>query len=239
MAQIGLLVCGVVTPVLQDAYPTANEDFFVKVLQRHEPSLNFRFYQCLEGDVPSDAQECDGWLMTGSSHGAYERLDWMLKLEDLIRDAYAQGVPLAGICFGHQLMAQALGGKVEKVDTGWGLGAQRYRLHKPIVEGDGAEAVTLLAIHQDQVVVAPDDAEVIASTDHCPNAGLHYEGAAISLQPHPEFPVKFERDLLQALRGVKLDLEQVDRVVAEMDQTPVHSDQVMGYIAKFLATGKK
>ena len=63
---------------------------------------------------PEGIHDADGWLITGSRHGAYEDHPWIPPLEEFIRDAYAAQVPLVGICFGHQIIAQAMGGKVEK-----------------------------------------------------------------------------------------------------------------------------
>ncbi|MGB2201641.1 MAG: type 1 glutamine amidotransferase, partial [Pseudooceanicola atlanticus] len=111
--------------------------------------------------------------------GVYEPHDWIPPLEDLIRAIHAKKQPLAGICFGHQIIAQALGGKVVKFDGGWSVGAQTYQFE------DGP--VTLNAWHQDQVVALPDGAQVLASSDFCANAAVAYGDRIYTVQAHPEF----------------------------------------------------
>jgi GMP synthase-like glutamine amidotransferase len=77
-------------------------------------------------DFPKDIHDCDGWLITGSRFGAYEDHPFIPPLEDFIRAAYAAHVPVVGICFGHQIIAQAMGGKVEKYAGGWSVGPTEY-----------------------------------------------------------------------------------------------------------------
>ena len=101
-------------------------DMFAELLSKADPSLEFVSFAAIDGDVPSDPRACDAWLITGSRHGVYERLPWMDKASELIRAAFAAKVPVVGICFGHQLMAQALGGKVVKSEKGWGLGHHQF-----------------------------------------------------------------------------------------------------------------
>ena len=150
--------------------------------------FEFQTFVVVDNEFPENIHVCDAWLITGSAHGAYEDHAFIPPLEEFIRASYQGNVPIAGICFGHQIMAQALGGKVEKYSGGWGVGHTSYKMK------DGERAV--LAMHQDQVVEKPADAEVIATTDFCKNAGLAYRGKAISFQPHPEFTPEYMQDLI-------------------------------------------
>ena len=184
--KIGILQTGHVPEPLVERhgeYPS----MFERLLDGN--GFSFETYIVVENRFPESVHSCDAWLVTGSAHGAYEPHDFIPPLEVFIREAYAEGVPIAGICFGHQIMAQALGGKVVKFDGGWGVGHTEY------LTPEGKR--TILAMHQDQVVEKPADAEVIASTDFCSNAGLVYKGKAISFQPHPEFSPDYMRDLIR------------------------------------------
>jgi len=165
-------------------------DLFQTFLQGQ--GLTFSTFDVVDMDFPAGPDTCDGWLITGSKHGAYEDHPFIPPLEDLIRAIYANDRPLVGICFGHQIIAQALGGKVEKFKDGWAVGSQRYAW--------GSEEITLNAWHQDQVVEKPTDAEVCASNDFCANAALIYGQKAFTVQAHPEFESDFIHGLA-TLRG--------------------------------------
>ena len=141
--------------------------------------FSFRTFAVVDMEFPASVEDCDGWLITGSKHGAYEDHAFIPPLETFIRDAFAAGRPMVGICFGHQIIAQALGGRVEKFAGGWSIGHQSYR-----IEG---QQMRLNAYHQDQVVEVPDGAEVVGASDFCANAALVYPGRAFTVQPHPEF----------------------------------------------------
>jgi len=166
-------------------------DFFMRLLDGQ--GFTFETFCVVDGDFPDGPDVCDGWLITGSKHGAYESHPWIPPLESLIRDVYAAGVPLVGICFGHQIIAQALGGTVEKYDGGWAVGLQSYDW-----QGDG---VALNAWHQDQVTQRPDGARVLASNSFCENAALVYDTRAFTVQAHPEFGDTMIKGLIDARAG--------------------------------------
>lgn len=186
--------------------------------------LSFRTYSVVDMEFPDGVHDCEGWLLTGSRHGAYEDLPFIEPLEEFIRKAYAEGVPMVGICFGHQIIAQALGGKVEKFQGGWQVGPTRYKM-------DGGD-LTLNAWHQDQVVEKPAEAEVVGSSPFCANAALVYGDRAFSVQAHPEFDNEFLSGLILA-RGKGLI---PDRLLAEAEAAlalPVDQAAMARQIADF------
>jgi len=77
-------------------------------------------YDVAAGELPARVEDHDGYLITGSPAGVYEPLEWIAPLLDFLRAA--RGAKLVGVCFGHQALAQALGGHVEKSERGWGVG---------------------------------------------------------------------------------------------------------------------
>ena len=125
-----------------------------------------------EGATPASLADCDGWMISGSPASVYDDLDWIRTGEEIVRAAHAEERPLIGICFGHQLIAQAMGGRVEKSAGGWGVGARAYDVVRPLPHFDG-DTITLLASHQDQVVELPSEAIVWSSSDYCPVAGFN------------------------------------------------------------------
>jgi len=233
MTTVGLLVCGAFSDKIMKKHAGAYEDFFIRDLSAADPTLSFKVYRVFEGHFPEHERECDAWLVTGSASGVYEDLPWIAPLFDLIRRIYKDGMPLVGICFGHQALAQALGGHVQKSTQGWGLGVQCYQMTREL-PGIEEDRLNLHAIHQDQVVDIPPQAKVIAYNDHCPVAGLRYRGRAVSLQPHPEFTSDFERDLIDSLAGERFSEEMARNATSDLGKAKVHSREVMVLLAAFL-----
>lgn len=158
--------------------------------------FEFVSYRVVENEFPASVHEADGWLLTGSKHGAYENHSWIPPLEAFLREAHAENVPIVGICFGHQILAQALGGKVEKFSGGWVVGKQSYKFN------GSDEETELMAWHQDQVVELPPTARVVASSDTCKYAALAYGNTAFTVQPHPEFGLEFVTALFDARKDM-------------------------------------
>lgn len=188
--KIGILQTGRSPEPLVDEFGEYGEMFQTMLYGR---GFTFQVYDVLEHEFPASAHDADGWLITGSKFGVYEDHDWIPPLEQLARDIYAAGLPMVGVCFGHQLIAQALGGKVEKFEGGWSVGRVEYEM------SDGT-TLPLHAWHQDQVIEKPEQAKTIGSTDFCEHAVLTYGDRVLTLQPHPEFGVGFVAGLA-ATRG--------------------------------------
>ena len=220
--KIGILTAGKVAVQMVSKH-CEYAGMFAKMLDGH--GFSFENYDVVDGVFPNSIHDCDGWLITRSPKGTYEDHHWIPPLEDFVGAAYTADVPVIGICFGHQVMAQAFGGKVEKFTGGWGLGNSVYEL-----VGDTEK--NLLAIHQDQVVEKPKEATVIASNDFCKYAGFAYRGKAMSFQPHPEMTSEFVRELIKIRAGVVFPQELADAALANADQ-PHDSDEIAKQMAEF------
>ena len=203
-------------------------EMFTTLLDGHE--FDFQIWSVVDGVLPEGVNEADGWLITGSKHGAYEDHDWIPLLEDFIRETYADGRPMIGVCFGHQVIAQALGGKVEKFTGGWSIGRTEYDM-----DGD---KLALNAWHQDQVVELPEGAKVVASSDFCPYAALAYDNRIWTVQPHPEFGHDFIDGLIKTRgKGVVPD-HQLEQATAALGG-PIDNQKIADQMAAFFKDNRK
>lgn len=198
--------------------------------------LSFSVYPVAKGaPVPKPADR-DGWIITGSPAGVYENHPWIPPLKEFVRQAVGQNIPTLGICFGHQLMAEAFGGKVIQSDKGRGIGVHRYTLNeagkKLLADTPG---VNLIAAHQDQVIEAPQGATILASSDFCSYAALAYGKAGLSIQPHPEFTPDGGRAITKGWQ----DRSPTDRQVFEtaqgtFDHVPSDAGRIASALRDFL-----
>lgn len=219
--RIGILQCGQSPAQLKrdlGDYP----DMFVRLLDGR--GFDFTTWHVEKMAFPDDIHDADGWLLTGSRHGAYEDHAFIPPLEDFIRRVHDAGVPMVGICFGHQIIAQALGGTVVKHPGGWAVGAQDYDF--------GGQPVTLNAWHQDQVVALPPGAQVAGRNAFCENAALIYGDRAFTVQAHPEFGDAFIQGLMHTrAKGVVPDdlLAAASARMGQADGASLLADQIEAF----------
>ena len=192
------------------------------------PAFDIETFDVEKGELPEPAAH-HAYLLTGSPAGVYDPLPWIAPLMDFIRSANAQ--KMIGVCFGHQVMAQALGGEVIKSPKGWAAGLNRYEVVHPQRWTNGERQIAIPASHQDQVVVQPPNTNVVARSDFTPFAALAWsDRPAISFQFHPEFSVGYAKALIE---------KRFDRVndpegaLASLD-APNDNQAVAGWIRNFL-----
>jgi GMP synthase-like glutamine amidotransferase len=174
-------------------------------------------------------------VVTGSSAGVYDPLPWIEPLKEFLRAARGRA-KLVGVCFGHQVMAEAFGGRVEKSERGWGVGLHRYELFARRDWMEPVDRICVPASHQDQVVAPPPGATVLAGSAFCPNGMLAYDDqSAISLQLHPEFEPAYARALIETRRGDRYLDADADRAILSYEQ-PDDRARVGAWIQRFLAS---
>lgn len=180
------------------------------------------------GELPKSGAH-EAYLITGSPAGVYDSFAWIEPLAGFIRSAGTS--KMIGICFGHQIMAEALGGRVEKSDKGWGAGLHRYTIvgSKPWIDTEGT--ISIPASHQDQVVAQPPGTEVVATSNFTPFAALAWtDRPAISFQFHPEFSPAFAKALIEKRYDIVPDPEAA---IASLD-APNDNERVAGWMRRFL-----
>jgi GMP synthase-like glutamine amidotransferase len=231
MPRVTIIETGLVGPERRERHGSYPE-MFQRLIRAADPSIALDVVSIINGEPLPDPRELQAILITGSSAGVYDELGWIAPLEEFVRRAHAHKTPMVGICFGHQLIAQALGGVVRKSEKGWGIGRHVY----DVLPGNGViegERLAIACSHQDQVIEAPSEARTILASDFTPHAGLLYaNGTTLSVQPHPEFEVGYASALCELLEG-----RAPDSVVATAKASlaePFDSAKLGESIARFL-----
>ena len=212
-------------------------DMFKRLLWEADSSVSFAVWDVEEGVHPTDGDidTVDGFIITGSKSSAYDDKQWIRDLEALIQKLHARRKKMVGICFGHQIIAKALGGVVSKSDKGWGVGIHTYELDSALFDGAQSGQLKLVVSHQDQVHELPHGARNVVSNAHCENGGFVMGDHIFTLQGHPEFIDEYS----EAIMSFRYDMIGADRVAqgrASLQQLDHEGDRVAEWMLSFLAS---
>lgn len=224
--RLGLLVCDHVRPEFLEISGDY-DDMFRRLFAGYD-NVEVVVYDVINGELPSSASECDAWLTTGSRHSVNDDEQWIRDLEELVRDVAEAGIPFVGICFGHQLIAKALGGAVAKSDRGWGVGLQEVDVKDDLGLGG---SYRILNSYQDQVEALPPGGEILGWNDHCPVAMLAVGPNMIGIQGHPEFDPAYSSALTKSRRGTLIPEDTADAAMASLGQ-PADSSRLGEWILR-------
>lgn len=229
--KLGILQCDKVREEFSShgQYP----ERFSAILQPIYPTIKFTVFDVEHGEFPKDIHAADAYLITGSRHSVNDDFPWITELEEFVRTLYQAHKKIIGICFGHQLIAKALGGKVVKWPHGWAVGMSQNKINqykewmKP-----SQNKFNLLVSHQDQVLELPKDAEILASSEFCPYYMTQIGSHVLTVQGHPEFTKEYSRALM-SLRKTALGDELFQKGVASLE-LPEDDALIAQWIVNFL-----
>ena len=227
--KINILLCDIFAGRLPDDIPTyvsMHEKLFGAVAN----GVEFQVYKTMDGELPETLHSDEIYLIPGCMNSAYDLLPWIESLHVWIRKAVAHQVFLVGICFGHQVIARALGGTVEKYVGGWGSGIRE----SSVIDDSLSDAfpdgkLRLLYNHQDQVVTLPDGATPLATSDFCRYEALRYGRHVYTFQGHPEYTPYYMRYYLTHLADDK-DPDVVKRALHSLDTLSQQAVEVARWI---------
>lgn len=227
--RLGLLQCDHVRPEFLSIAGDYDEMF-----ARWLPG-DWRVYDLTAGARPARLDECDAYVSTGSKSSVYDDDPWIHGFAGLVRELHTAAKPFLGVCFGHQMMGHALGGRVAKSPKGWGIGVHTFQVQGVETWMRPPEGrFRALMSCQDQVEVVPPGAEVLASNDHCA-VGMFRAGTLLGIQGHPEFTPAYARALLE-FRRERIGAEPVQRALATLE-TPLDAGLLAGWVLDFFHQG--
>ena len=172
-------------------------DRFRNLLRPRLPGAHWTTINCITDQLPDNPSQFDAYLITGGKYSVYDDYEWQMQLFEFIRELYSKYIPLLGICYGHQAIAHVLGGKVERSTKGWGVGIVSIDVvNSPHWLVPSQKSVSLLSMHQDQVVRLPQDATQFMKSDHCEHSGFYVKNRVLGIQQHPDFTKELCRDLI-------------------------------------------
>ncbi len=229
--KIGLLKCDTVKDELLHIAGDCS-DFFIELFSRCAPDLSLTVYDVRRERYPDSLDECDGYMTTGSAASVYDDEPWIRRLHDFVRKLYDNRKKFVGVCFGHQLIAEALDGKCEKAECGWGVGLKRVRIvSKKSWMKPELDSYSLIVSHLDQVCRLPEESEVLGANEYCPNSMFIVSERFLGIQGHPEFTVPYA-DALYLSRLERIGQADVDKACQSLKEE-MHSEIIARWIENF------
>ncbi len=237
--KIAILNCSAPFKPLEHHGSTA--DIIKNWLSPHFSEAIFTEVDVAAGDTLPEHDGFDGVIVSGSEKGVYDECDWMEPLKCYLRLLRESQVPLFGICFGHQVMAEAFGGKAEKAKHGFVVGSRDYTESARQLDSRTPDpqnpmrgnTYSAYAMHKDQVVEVPESATVTASAPYCPVAALSYNFPACSVQFHPEFQTGFVNEAIEVFDGDLLTHAEAQSSRLSMTDDNVQQSLYARQIAEF------
>jgi GMP synthase-like glutamine amidotransferase len=214
-------------------YPGMFEEILGRAAADLGLEIEFETYDVEHGEYPSKPDVCDGYVITGSKKSVYDEDPWISELGEYLRDLHRCQAKVVGICFGHQLVAEYLGGKTEGAKAGWGVGIHTSEVRSAARFMDPPlSEYSLIVSHRDQVVAMPEEARLLATSDFCPNSMFTIGDHILAMQGHPEFKREYSSDLMSFREDI-LGPEKYAAGVTSLEQS-LSSDDVSRWIIRFL-----
>ena len=211
---------------------------FAALLRSVRPDWRYDVYAVMADEFPASLAAIDGIVITGSIASVHDDQPWIARLEELVREAFAAGIPQFGACFGHQVIATALGGTVGKNPFGWSFGVSEISVREPTSWMAEPQPTTrLFSAHIEQVTELPPGARAFATAQDVPNAGYKIDNRVATTQYHPEIDQPFFAELIEAFAD---DFpEDVVKLARAQCSLPTNSAVYAEWMARFFEQGAR
>jgi GMP synthase-like glutamine amidotransferase len=207
-------------------------DMFITLFTQYAPAITFKVYDIQKDQYPQSLSECHGYISTGSRYSAYDTIPWILRFKEFVQELYWQQYKFVGICFGHHIIAEALGGRCTKSTKNWGIGIKQVnimtlqRWMSPPVQ-----CYNLIVSHQDQIEQLPKKGKILGSNTHCPYSMISINEQFLGIQAHPEIPACYIEQLMLSKRD-RIGTHLVEKARKTLSQN-THEGVIAQWIACF------
>ncbi len=237
--KIGILRCDTVRSTLSAEFGEYPE-MIERAFSATNSELSFQTYHADEGQLPEHTDECDAYIITGSRHSVFDTDElWINPLRDFIVRLHKAKIKAIGICFGHQLIAEAMGGKVERADCGWQIGVHRAIIQQQADFMRPKMATFHVAMMcEDQIQTLPENATVLAKSQGCDYIMLQYDNHFLSIQGHPEFSLDFAKALVNICQD-DFPAKRLEKGLLSFSKNEMNGELLFRWFVNFFTEGNK
>ncbi|KAG6551038.1 hypothetical protein Mapa_007271 [Marchantia paleacea] len=216
---------------------------FIKLLG--DPQDKWDVFPVVEGIFPpeEDLGKYDGFVLTGSRHDAHGDDEWIVKLCALLHSLHERKSKMLAICFGHQVLSRALGGKTGKAEVGWEVGVRKVQLTdamfaKPYAAG-APPVINIYESHRDQVKEIPTGGELLGFSEKTGIEMYAVGDNVLAIQGHPEFTEDVVRDIVDTRFSMGILNDAETRTAQESMKEGPHDREILQRICKLFLKGRR